>query len=134
MVLSKVDYVKVIGKIERRAYNEKINFLRNIPVFSLLTRTSLGKMTYYFESKTCIRDGILYKEGDLAEYVYIIKSGEFEATKRILHTGPKADKIEDIMENPILANKHKNPLFSKNTLRKIEKINVSVYLPLSFKY
>ena len=33
MVLTKKDYVKVIGKIERRTYNEKINFLRNIPVF-----------------------------------------------------------------------------------------------------
>lgn len=33
MVLSKDDYNNVIGKIEKRAYNEKINFLRNIPVF-----------------------------------------------------------------------------------------------------
>jgi hypothetical protein len=125
MVLSKFDYNKVIGKIERRAYNDKINFLRDIPVFSLLTRTSLGKMTYYFETKSCIRDSILYKEGDVAEFVYIIKSGEFEATKRILHTGPKAENIEEILENPLKANKHKNNLFSKNTFRKIEKINVS---------
>lgn len=73
MVLSKNDYNRVIGKIERRTYNDKINFLRNIPVFSLLTRTSLGKMTYYFETKNCIRDAILYKEGDPAEYVYIVK-------------------------------------------------------------
>eukprot|EP00347_Sterkiella_histriomuscorum_P000821 403374386 len=126
MVLTKNDYVRVIGKIERRAYNDKINFLRNIPVFSLLTRTSLGKMTYYFENKSCIRDSFLYKEGDQADYVYIIKSGEFEATKRILHTGPKAEKIEDILENPIKANKHKNNLFSKNILRKIEKINLFI--------
>ena len=76
MVLSKNDYNRVIGKIERRTYNDKINFLRNIPVFSLLTRTSLGKMTYYFETKNCIRDAILYKEGDPAEYVYIVKQGE----------------------------------------------------------
>jgi hypothetical protein len=83
-------------------------------------------MTYYFESKMCIRDSILYKEGEQAEFVYIIKSGEFEATKRILHTGPKLEKIEEILENPIKANKHKNNLFSKNTLRKIEKINVII--------
>lgn len=134
MVLSKNDYIKVIGKIERRTYNEKINFLKNIPVFSLLTRTSLGKMTYNFETKMCIRDSILYKEGDEAEYVYIVKHGEFQATKSILHTGPKAEKIEEILENPLKANKHKNNLFSKNTLRQIEKINVKFpYLNL-FSY
>lgn len=88
-------------------------------------------MTYYFENKSCIRDALLYKEGDSADYVYIIKSGEFEATKRILHTGPKAEKIEDILENPIKANKHKNNLFSKNTLRKIEKINVSLSMNIN---
>ena len=33
-------------------------------------------MTYYFETKNCIRDAILYKEGDPAEYVYIVKQGE----------------------------------------------------------
>lgn len=124
MVLSKNDYNRVIGKIERRTYNDKINFLRNIPVFSLLTRTSLGKMTYYFETKNCIRDAILYKEGDPAEYVYIVKQGELQATKRILHTGPKQENIDEILENPLKANKHMNNLFSKNTMRKIEKINV----------
>lgn len=125
MVLSKNDYNKVIGKIERRAYNDKINFLRNIPVLSLLTRTSLGKLTYYFEVKVCIRDSIIYKEGDSAEWVFIIKSGELQATKRILHTGPKQENIEEILQNPLKANKHMNNLFSKNTMRKIEKINVS---------
>ncbi|CDW74956.1 UNKNOWN [Stylonychia lemnae] len=119
MVLTKNDYVKVIGKIERRTYNEKINFLRNIPVFQLLTRTSLGKMTYYFDTKNCIRDSILYKEGDNAEFVYIVKKGELEATKKILHTGPKAENIEEILENPLKANKHMNNLFSKNTLRQL---------------
>ncbi len=33
MVLSKADYNRVIGKIEKRVLHEKINFLRNIPVF-----------------------------------------------------------------------------------------------------
>ena len=105
MVLSKQDYENVIGKIERRAYNEKINFLRDIPVFQFLTRTSLGKMTYYFESKSCVRDAILFREGEEANYVYIVKSGEFQVTKRIVHCNPREDKIEDILDNPLKANK-----------------------------
>jgi CRP-like cAMP-binding protein len=126
MVLTKEDYNKVIGKIEKRTYNEKINFLRNIPVLHLLTRTSLGKMTYYFENKSCIRDSYLYKEGDIADYVYIVKSGEFQATKRIIHTKAKEERIEDILENPLKANKNKNNLFARNTMRSVERINVSI--------
>jgi hypothetical protein len=81
-------------------------------------------MTYYFENKSCIRDSLLYKEGDNADFVYIVKKGEFEATKKILHTGPKGENIEEILENPLKANKHMNNLFSKNTLRQVERINV----------
>lgn len=108
MVLTKADYSKVIGKIEKRTYNEKINFLRNIPVFQLLTRTSLGKMTYYFEDMKTIKGCLLYKEGDSADFVYIVKGGEFQVTKRIIHTGPREERIEEILENPIKANKNKN--------------------------
>lgn len=62
-----------------------------------MTRTSLGKMTYYFENKTSLRDAILYKEGEQAEYVYIVKNGEFEVTKKVVHTNAREDKIEDIL-------------------------------------
>ena len=33
MVLTNDAYAQIIGKIDKRNYNEKINFLRNIPVF-----------------------------------------------------------------------------------------------------
>lgn len=105
MVLSKNDYNRVIGAIEKRAYLEKINFLKNIPIFALVTRTFLGKLTYYFENKKCIKDSFLYKEGDPANYVYIVKKGEFQTTKKIIHKGFKEERIEDILENPLKANK-----------------------------
>lgn len=93
MVLSKEAYNRVIGAKEKRAYQEKINFLKNIPIFSLVTRTFLGKLTYYFEYKKCIKGGFLYKEGDPADYVFIVRNGEFQATKRIIHKGFKEDNI-----------------------------------------
>lgn len=47
-VLSKLDYNKVLGIIEKKKYNEKIQFLRSLPYFNQLTKTSLGKLTYQF--------------------------------------------------------------------------------------
>lgn len=85
-------------------------------------------MTYYFETKTYIKDACLYKEGEAAEYVYIVKSGEFTATKKIMHVGPKENKVESIMQNPIKVNKQSNALFTKNTTKVVEKINVRSFL------
>lgn len=125
MVLTKKSYNNVIGKIEKKQLYEKINFLKNIPVFHSLTRTSLGKMTMSFFSKTCIKDSYLYKEGQPADCVYIVKSGEFQATKRLIHMGVKEENIQEIRENPMKANKTQNKLFNRNTTRKVETINVS---------
>lgn len=92
-------------------------------------------MTYYFENKIINRDTLLYKEGDPAEFVYIVKSGEFQATKRIIHTGPKAENLESIFDNPLKANRHKNNLFTKNTVRQIERINVlNILINFSFLF
>ena len=74
-VLSKIDFGKVLGTIEKKKYNEKVQFLRSLPYFNQLTKTSLGKLTYQFTDFTTIKNQILYREGDEAEYIYIVKNG-----------------------------------------------------------
>lgn len=71
-ILGKQDYNRVLGNIEKRALNEKINFLRSIPVFSKLTKTALGKLSYYFTPKKLLKNQMLYRENESAEAVYII--------------------------------------------------------------
>lgn len=55
-VLSKVNFNKVLGVIEKKKYNEKVQFLRSLPYFSSLTKTSLGKLTYQFFDVPTIRN------------------------------------------------------------------------------
>ena len=64
MVLTKEAFESVIGKMERRILNDKINFLRDIPVLSFLTRNSIAKITPCLTKKTISADQYLYKEGD----------------------------------------------------------------------
>lgn len=64
MILTKEAFDSVIGKMEKRILNDKINFLRNIPVFSLLTRNSLAKITCSLVRKSLCKDQYLYKERD----------------------------------------------------------------------
>jgi CRP-like cAMP-binding protein len=55
--------------------NEKIQFLRSLPFFSQLTKTSVSKLTYQFKDINTIKNQVLYKEGDPADLIYIIKNG-----------------------------------------------------------
>jgi CRP-like cAMP-binding protein len=72
-VLSREDFERSLGQIERKKLNEKIAFLRSLPFFQLLTKTSLSKLTYQFRDIPTIKGQVLYKEGDPADYVYLVK-------------------------------------------------------------
>ena len=103
MILTKEAFDEVIGKMEKRILNDKINFLRNIPVFALLTRNSLAKLTPSLIKKTIQKDAYLYREGDVAKIVYIVIKGEFEITKTIAYRNQVENKIEDIFKDPLRA-------------------------------
>lgn len=75
MVLTKSAFDEAIGKIERRSLNDKVNFLRSIPMFSLLTRNSLAKISCSLQRITIKKDIYLYREGETAKSVYIIIDG-----------------------------------------------------------
>lgn len=82
-ILSKNDFNRALGAIERRKYNERIIFLQSLPYFSKLTKTSLGKISFQFVDRPIIKGQVLYKEGEDAEYVYLVKEGQFEVTRMI---------------------------------------------------
>ena len=54
---------------------------KSIPFFASLGRTALGKFSYFFSETKYIRGSYIFKEQEVAQYIYIIKSGEFEMLK-----------------------------------------------------
>ncbi|CDW89498.1 UNKNOWN [Stylonychia lemnae] len=107
-VISKVDYIKVLGIIERKKYNEKIQFLRSLPYFNQLTKTSLGKLTYQFTDIKTIKNQVLYREGEPADYVYIVKDGQFEVTRKEKIRENYQENAKQILENPLRSMKVNN--------------------------
>ena len=83
IVLSKTEYKSALSEIERRKTNELINFIKMLPVFKKLSRTKLTTYTYNLKKIDCIREGYIYKEGDPANNIYIIREGEFQIQKRV---------------------------------------------------
>ena len=67
------------------------------------------------------RDHILFHEGDKADKVYIVQSGEFVVTKNIKSEQQKEENIRQIKEDPRRACKLSNKLFNKNIIKNVDK-------------
>jgi hypothetical protein len=68
---------------------------------------------------------VLYREGDKAEYVFIVKEGQFDVSRTIILGKLKGSSTRDIFSNPLRANKVVNTS-SLNHTRKIQKMNINV--------
>jgi len=80
-VMTKLDYERSLGKIQKKQMNKMIEFLKQCPHFKSWTRTNLVKLTYYFKKKKFRRGNYIYKKDDPCRNIYIVYSGEFEQTK-----------------------------------------------------
>ena len=60
--------------------------LKKLPLFNKLTRTYIGKLTDNTKELKVTKDCVIYKEGDSADKVFIVKEGEFVVSKKIIVT------------------------------------------------
>eukprot|EP00347_Sterkiella_histriomuscorum_P020337 403338195 len=81
--LDKFDYETSLMKIERKHQNKILEFMMDIPCFRLFTKNSILKFSYYLQKEKFKRNQVLYQAGQKANFIYIIKSGEFEMTRKL---------------------------------------------------
>eukprot|EP00347_Sterkiella_histriomuscorum_P005721 403355524 len=81
--LDKFDYETSLMKIERKHQNKILEFMMDIPCFRLFTKNSILKFSYYLQKEKFKRNQALYSAGQKANFIYIIKSGEFEMTRKL---------------------------------------------------
>lgn len=88
-VLERHDYLRILGKLHDARLSQKVDFLHQLPVFSSWTKTSLQKLSYYFKDRTYQWKQTLFRTGEQAEEVYIVKSGEFQLFKGVKVAVPR---------------------------------------------
>lgn len=125
MVLSRNDFEKAKYETKRKKIQNLVTFVKKIPLFYNLTRTYLSKLCLKVEFLEVNKDHVLFKEGDVADKVYIIKSGEFVVTKKLPQAKKKTENIQEILEDPQRACKLNNKFFNKNTVNKIDKFTIA---------
>ncbi|CAG9321785.1 unnamed protein product [Blepharisma stoltei] len=82
-VLDKINYQRILSKLMNEKKQEIVNYLKTLPIFHRWTRGSLTKLSFFFEEKSFYRKHVIYKEGEEANEVYLIREGEFQFIKKI---------------------------------------------------
>jgi CRP-like cAMP-binding protein len=63
-------------------FEEKINFLKTIPLFKNLSKKSLGKLLNIIYTKTYNSEELIFEEGKPGVALFILKSGEISIFKK----------------------------------------------------
>ena len=117
IILSKKDYNKSLEDIKIKRRGNLISYLKKISLFSKLTKTFVGKISDNIKEIKVTKDFVLYREGDVADRVYIIKDGEYIVTKKIVSQNQKSEDIKEIKNAPRKANMASNKFFNKNSVK-----------------
>lgn len=121
MILSKKEYNKSLDDIKYKRKQALVNYIKKLPLFNKLTRTYIGKLTDNTKELKVTKDCVIYKEGDLADKVYIVKEGEFVVSKKIIVMNKQNEDIDEIKKNPKRASMVQNKFFNKNSVKLIDK-------------
>ncbi|OMJ89259.1 hypothetical protein SteCoe_8647 [Stentor coeruleus] len=86
-VLIKEDYLRILGKIAEKKITDFVEFLKEIPIFQSWYKKNLESLYYYFKIQVYNRKNVIYSIGSYPTHVYIVKSGEFEISKKVVLVG-----------------------------------------------
>ena len=104
-----------------------IEYFKSIPFLSNNSKTYLTKVQYSFEQRNYIRNQQVYFEGEPSDYVYLVKDGEFEVTKRITYKMKNKEKNRHECMKLLKGNKPKSALSMKDILKpQIETFRVAI--------
>lgn len=94
MRLSKKKLDQILIKIDQKNIANEVKFFRgNCQLTNVLKRTILNLKKLCAKPTKFIRNQVLYREGDTADRVFIIKSGDFALNKQVLQS--KNVKVEN---------------------------------------
>ena len=94
-VLGRLDYLRILGKAQEAILSRKVDLLQQHPIFTHWSRHSLAKLTYFFHEKIFTRKQVLYRAGEPATAVYLIKTGDLQLVKDIsveIHKNPVKER------------------------------------------
>ena len=82
MVLKKKQYKTLLEKNERMKINDKFEFIASLPLFSKIDYRDLMTLIIHFNIHKYSTNQTVYREGEDANYLYLIYSGTFKVKSK----------------------------------------------------
>ena len=121
-------------KKDNKAENEHINFFLSLPVFYNWSQTSMQKIVAKAEVVSYQRNDMVYTVGNIPEYIYIVKVGEYEILRHYTGKNKKKLYLENLIGPPHERKKRKEfcdkHLFDRKNIGSNFTIEESVLLVL----
>ena len=122
LCINKKDYQHIINEVEQKKLIKKIlNFKNNYSFFSFWNNSQILKIFQKIEKISLIKGDFLYKQNEIDDSIYIIKSGTFEIYTHI-SLGWKKDFLNYIIDpdnNLMIAIKNYKSILNENELKDI---------------
>ena len=91
--IHKDKYRAAVKNCKRRITQNKQEFLNKIELTSMFTRNSQKNLTKFLTHERRLnRHEFLYKEGELADKIYLLIKGKFKITKRIVAVDKRSEE------------------------------------------
>lgn len=92
LVFAKDKYQKAIENARNRVKNTLLDYVKSVELLNLFTRNTQKKMIEMFNKRTLNRHEVVYSEGERADRIYFVISGEFKITKKIYIDNKKEEE------------------------------------------
>ena len=122
-VISRTNFKKIIAGYLEKKNTDRVDFLHKLPLFTTWSRISLSKLLESFTPATYVRNQKIFAEGDPANFLIFIISGELKLTKAQIIT-KNIINLQDLNQDSVVT-----PL----RIGKVRKISKSNQLQLVVK-
>jgi len=79
--IGRKNYEKALKNIEWRNIQKKVDFFKSLPFLHRWTKNQIRKIVYSFNEYYFQRNQTVFHQGDQAQFIYIVKDGEFEVRR-----------------------------------------------------
>ena len=83
LVLDIINYKRILNEFISEKFNTLVKVLRMLPFLKNQSENLLQRLVFYFKCRNYKRGQKVFSEGNPAEFVYVVKSGEFKITKKV---------------------------------------------------
>lgn len=98
LVLTKDKFRRALEACKNRIKNEKFEFLKSVELISHFQRNSIKNLAKFIFRKRLNRSQFLFREGDPADRIFLVISGEFRVTKKITVIDKKHEENQNALQ------------------------------------